>query len=53
MKRTFDPQYFVKKSCTKFHNNHENPKDDLTADTRLHTEGRSDERTWSTQRAFL
>jgi len=39
MKIMLDEQIFVEKSCTEFLGN---PRDDLVADTRSHTDGRID-----------
>jgi hypothetical protein len=52
MKRRVDRQHFVKNAVQNFMI-HKNPIDDLAADTRLHTEGRTDESPWSPHRAFL
>jgi hypothetical protein len=40
MKLSLDTQPFLKNSHSKFHDNYENPTDDVAAGTKSHTEGR-------------
>jgi len=50
MELVLSEQFFVDKFCTEFLGN---PRDDLVADTRSHTDGRTDEHGLSMRRAFL